>query len=221
MLFSNYVFSEFSPFCLANTCSCVSLWNSEAPYCHCPWRGFQMWGNVSSFRTSSLGCRSLFQNPLPFFFFNLFILLCLILRPLVCLFRSLGSSARIQKAFCKCCSTCRWIFLCICGGKVISPSYSSAILNVLSNSFFVESHDRFWNSKNIYLTFYSIYSTMAANVTVTFPSLICAVGISSSLSQIWIVNKAIDQDLICRIRNLSISIVWLLPLWFNLPTWWS
>lgn len=78
-----------------------------------------------------------------FFFFNLFILLCLILRPLVCLFRSLGSSARIQNSFCKCCSTCRWTFLCICGVKVISPSYSSAILNVLSNSFFVESHDRF------------------------------------------------------------------------------
>ena len=48
-----------------------------------------------------------------------------------CLLVSLRSSASIQYAFCRSCSTCCCIFDVFVGRKVISTSYSSTILKVL------------------------------------------------------------------------------------------
>ena len=47
-----------------------------------------------------------------------------------CLWGSLRSSASVQKVFCRSCSTCRCISDVFVGRKVISTSYSSAILKV-------------------------------------------------------------------------------------------
>ena len=47
-----------------------------------------------------------------------------------CLLGSLRSSASIQEVFCRSCSTCRCISDVFVGRKVISTSYSSAILKV-------------------------------------------------------------------------------------------
>ena len=52
-----------------------------------------------------------------------------------CLLGSLRSSASIQYVFCRSCSTCRCIFDVFVGRKVISTSYSSAILKVLHTVF--------------------------------------------------------------------------------------
>lgn len=63
-------------------------------------------------------------------FIFVYLLSYIILWRLVCLFGSLGSSASIQKVFCGSCSTSRYIFYVIVGEKLISLSYSSAILKV-------------------------------------------------------------------------------------------
>ena len=47
-----------------------------------------------------------------------------------CPLGSLRSSASVQQVFCRSCSTCRCIFDVFVGRKVISTSYSSAILKV-------------------------------------------------------------------------------------------
>ena len=61
-------------------------------------------------------------------------LLCLLSyflpKRLVCLSRYLGSSAGVQKLFVVSCSTCRWIFVVFVRDKVVSTSYSSAILRL-------------------------------------------------------------------------------------------
>ena len=48
-----------------------------------------------------------------------------------CLLGSLRPSAGIQQVFCRSCSTCRCVFYVYVGWKVISMSYSSAMLKVL------------------------------------------------------------------------------------------
>ena len=63
-------------------------------------------------------------------FIFLYLLSYLILRRLACLFGSLGSSASIQKVFCGNCPTSRCIFDVTVKEKMISLSYSSAILKV-------------------------------------------------------------------------------------------
>ena len=95
-----------------------------------------MFRSFSSFMTPSPGLWSLSPNHLSLFY--LYLLPYLILRKLVYLFGSLGSSACIQKLFCRSCSTCRLIFdvfvcVCVCGG-VIPLSYSSSILKVYQES---------------------------------------------------------------------------------------
>ena len=62
--------------------------------------------------------------------FYLYYLFCLILTSLACLFRSLGSSASVQKVFCRSCSTYRYIFDIFVGWNVISTFYAFTILKV-------------------------------------------------------------------------------------------
>ena len=49
-----------------------------------------------------------------------------------CLLGNLRSSASVQSVFCRSCSTCRFIFDVFVWRKVISMSYSSTILRVLT-----------------------------------------------------------------------------------------
>ena len=60
--------------------------------------------------------------------FCLYLLFYLIQRRLVCLSGYLWSPARIQKLLCGNCSTYRWSFDVFVGEKLVSLSYSSAIL---------------------------------------------------------------------------------------------
>ena len=61
----------------------------------------------------------------PFIFYILFYLL---LKTMGFLFGCLVSSASVQKLFCGICSAFKWSFNEFVGEKVVSPSYSSAIL---------------------------------------------------------------------------------------------
>ena len=58
-----------------------------------------------------------------------YILSCLLSKRIGCLSRYPVSSANIQKLFCGSCSAFKWSLDEFVGGKVISPSYSSAIYN--------------------------------------------------------------------------------------------
>ena len=62
----------------------------------------------------------------------------LILWRLACLFGSFWSSACVQKVFCRSCSICRWISDVFVGRDVLFLSYSSAILEVLLDWFFLK-----------------------------------------------------------------------------------
>ena len=126
VLFNNYLCGEFFLFCLPSTCFCIPLWGSSAPLHALSWGGFWVYGNFSSFMTPSLGHRSPHQNSLSLFF--IFIICPASFWSLACLFRSLGSSASVQKVFRGSCSTCRYIFDVV-RSKVISLSYSSTIFN--------------------------------------------------------------------------------------------
>ena len=81
---------------------------------------------TSSFTTPSLGWVSIPHSFVSIFIF--YILSYLLLKSLGCLFGCLVSSASIQKLFCGICSAFKWSFNDFVGEKVVSPSYSSAIL---------------------------------------------------------------------------------------------
>ena len=99
------------------------------------WEGFLMFGNFSSFTTPSLGQVSV---PNSFFsLFNTYILSYLLSKTMRCLSGCLVSSARVQKLFCGICSAFKWSFDEFVGEKVVSPSYSSAILGLPQNFSFL------------------------------------------------------------------------------------
>ena len=87
-----------------------------------------MFGNFSSFMTPSLGWISV---PVPTSFVSLFIFYIfsyLLLKTMGCFSGCLMSSASIQKLFCGICSVLKCSFNEFVGEKVVSLSYSSAIL---------------------------------------------------------------------------------------------
>ena len=112
-----------------NTCCCVPLWNSEVLLCPRLWGSFWECGNFSSFTT-------LIPNTGPFqilcLFFFLYLLPYLILWRLACLFGSLWSSASIQKCSVGGALHADIFFRHFVQRTVISLSYPSAILKVLS-----------------------------------------------------------------------------------------
>ena len=61
--------------------------------------------------------------------FCLYLSFYLIPKRLLCLSGYLGSSASVQKLFCRSCSTCRWSFDVFVKEKMVSQSYSFAILD--------------------------------------------------------------------------------------------
>lgn len=74
VLFDNDLCGEFSPFCLLSTHHCTPLWSLEAPSCPHLWGGFWVWGNFSSFTSSSLGHISLSWNSFSLSLFKIFLL---------------------------------------------------------------------------------------------------------------------------------------------------
>ena len=93
-----------------------------------PVRGFLLFGNFSSFTTPSPGWVSVpnsFVSPFVFYILSYFLS-----KRMGCLSGCLESSASIQKFvfFCGSCSAFRWTFDEFVGEKVVSLSYSSAIL---------------------------------------------------------------------------------------------
>ena len=108
------------------------------------WEGFLVFGNYSSFTIPSLGWVSLPNSFVSLFV--LYILSYLLLKRMGCLSGCLVSSTSIQKLFCGSCSAFKWSFDEFVGEKVVSLSYSSAILGpppfVTFNGQFKET---FWN----------------------------------------------------------------------------
>ena len=96
---------------------------------------FLFCGNFSSFTTLSPGWVSI---PKSFVSLFAFIFCPPHFNEIFCLSRYLGSSANVWKLFCGSFSTWRWTFDVFMGEKVISPSYSFAILGLLPhpNKFF-------------------------------------------------------------------------------------
>ena len=95
----------------------------------CPRRGFLVCGNLSSFTAPSHWCRSC-----PYSFvsvFSFFFCPTQVRGGVSCLLGSLRSSASVQWVFYRSSSTCRCISDVFVERKVISASYSSAILKLL------------------------------------------------------------------------------------------
>ena len=106
--------------------SYVALWDSKTPPQTCQWEGFLVFGNLS-FRTPSLGWVSIPNSFVSLFIF--YILSYLLLETMGCLSGCLvSSSISIQNLFCGIFSVFKWCFDEFVGEKVVSPSYSSAIL---------------------------------------------------------------------------------------------
>ena len=119
-----------SPLCPPHPCGCALLRGSEAfPFCHpqsppakglpSVWKPFLLHSSLPLVQVPSLFfclCYFFFLLPYPG------------TRGVSCLLGGLRSSASVQWVFCKSSSTCRCISTVSVGGKVISVSYSSAIL---------------------------------------------------------------------------------------------
>ena len=93
-----------------------------------------MFGNFSLFKTPFLGQSSVPTSFVSFFVFYIFSYL--LLKTLGCFSGCLMSSAGIQKLFCGIYSAFKCSFDEFVGEKVVSPSYSSAILGLPQTSFF-------------------------------------------------------------------------------------
>ena len=89
------------------------------------------------FPPSQLPLRGTCPIPIPLSLFHLFLLCYPIRWRLACIFGSLRSSASIQQVFFRRSSTCRYVFDVFVVRKLISTSYSSAILKIPPQVFYV------------------------------------------------------------------------------------
>ena len=89
------------------------------------WEGFPVFGNFSSLKTPSPEWVSIPNSFVSLFIF--YILSYLLSKTMGCLSGCLVSSSSVQ-LFCGICSAFKWSFDEFVGEKVVSPSYSSAIL---------------------------------------------------------------------------------------------
>ena len=117
--------------CIFCICVCVCVWlgcplKFKSSPLICLWVGFLLCGNFSCFMTPSPGQVSVPKSLVSIFVF--YILSYLLLKRLGCLSGCLVSSTSIQKLFCGSCSTFKWSSDEFVGEKVVSLSYSSAIL---------------------------------------------------------------------------------------------
>ena len=95
----------------------------------CQWEGFLLFGNFS-FMTPFPGCFSILNSFVSLFVFC--VLSYLLLKKMGCLSGCLVSSNSVQKMLCGSCSAFKWSFNEFVGEKVVSLSYSSAILGLPS-----------------------------------------------------------------------------------------
>ena len=131
VIFSTNFYGEFSLFALwAPTAALHPVWRFWSSHLAPSVMGFPSVWELFLFHDSlsqgtspcpEIRCLFLCLYPLPY----------LILRRSLYLFGSLGSSAIVQKLFCRSCSIFWWIFDVSVGRKVISPSYSSTIFHFL------------------------------------------------------------------------------------------
>ena len=122
-----------SPLCPPHPCGCALLRGSDAsPLCHL--QSLPMKGLPSMWKPFLLHC-SLSLAQVPSLFFCLCYFFFLLPYPSTwgfsCLLGGLTFSASVQWVFCRSSSTCRCISTVSVGRKVISTSYSSAILPLL------------------------------------------------------------------------------------------
>ena len=96
---------------------CCPLRFQSSPQTH-QWEGFLLFGNFSSFTTSSPGQMSVPNSFVSLFVF--YILSYLLLKRMGCLSGCLMFSASIQKLFCGSCSAFKWSFDEFVGEKVVS-----------------------------------------------------------------------------------------------------
>ena len=94
-----------------------------------------MFGNFSLFKTPFLGWSSIPTSFVSFFVFYIFSYR--LLKTMGCFSGCLMSSAGFQKLFCGIYLAFKCSFDEFVGEKVVSPSYSSAILGAPPNSFFL------------------------------------------------------------------------------------
>ena len=125
-----------SPLCPPHPCGCALLCGSEASPL-CPPQSPPAKGLPSAWKPFLLHS-SLPLVQAPSVFFCLCCFFFLLPYPgtwgVSCLLGGLRSSASVQWVFCRSCSTCRCISDVFVGRKMISTSYSSAILKVSSSS---------------------------------------------------------------------------------------
>ena len=97
----------------------AALWDSKAPHWPHLWEGFLLCGNFSTFMTPSPGCVSVLKS----FVSLLVFIFCptSFWRDWFAFLGIWGSSAGVQKLFCRTCSTCRWLLMYLLGRKW-SPS---------------------------------------------------------------------------------------------------
>ena len=100
-----------------------------------------MFGNFSSFKTPSSGWVSVPNSFVSLFIFC--ILSYLLLKTMGCLSGCLVSSASVQKLFCGICSAFKCSFDEFVGEKVVSLSFTSAILRPLPSFILLEVVDQF------------------------------------------------------------------------------
>ena len=101
----------------------VALWDSQTHQ----WEGFLVFGNFSSFMTPFPGWVFI---PNSFSVFIFYIFSYLLSKRMGWVSGCLVPSASIQKLFCGIFSTFKWSFSEFVGEKVVSSSYSSAILGL-------------------------------------------------------------------------------------------
>ena len=119
----------YSVFCCFCCCFfsrlCYLLRFQNSPQTHL-WEVFLLCGNFSSFTTPSPGPVSILNSFVSLFVF--YILSYLLLKRMSCFSGCLVSSTCVQKLFCGSCLAFKWSFDEFVGAKVVSLSYSSAIL---------------------------------------------------------------------------------------------
>ena len=115
--------SFFFFFFSSRLCCPLRFQNSPQTY---QWEGFLVFGKFSSFMTPSLGWISIPNSFVSVFIFYIFPYL--LLKRMGCLSGCLVSSTSIQNLFSGSCLAFKWSFNEFVGEKVVSLSYSSAIL---------------------------------------------------------------------------------------------
>ena len=109
------------------------MWFQGSPQTR-QWECFLVFGNFFLFKTPFPGWSSITTSFVSLFVFYIFFYL--LLKTMGCFSGCLMSSASIQKLFCGIYSAFKCSFDEFVGEKVISPSYSSAILGPPVNAFY-------------------------------------------------------------------------------------